>query len=162
MSVQSKMSVESKMSVLSKIFDYFTEIKNDPDKKKRISNMAEEFSNPRSKILPIIKLRMNSSDNIEYDKVKDDVKKLYDQYKRNHLSNSGQFIDKLLKIIEEEKMNDTYMEDVDEEVVADVDEKKQISKTNKINVDKKRKKEISKTNKIIISPNNCNNIIIIN
>ena len=154
------MSVESKMSVLSKISDYFTEIKNDPDKKKRISNMAEEFSNPRSQILRRIKIRMNSSNNIDYDDVNEDIKKLYDQYKR--ISNSRQFIDKLLKIIEEEKMNDTYMEDVDEEVVADVDEKKQISKTNKINVDKKRKKEISKTNKIIISPNNCNNLTIIN
>ena len=150
------------MYVLSKISDYFTEIKNDPDKKKRISNMAEEFSNPRSQILPRIKIRMNSSNNIDYDDAIEDVKKLYDQY--NRISNSRQFIDKLLKIIEEEKMNDTYMEDVDvdEEVVTGADEKKQISKTNKINVDKKRKKEISKTNKIIISPNNCNNIIIIN
>jgi hypothetical protein len=132
------------MSVLSKISDYFTEIKNDPDKKKRISNMAEEFSNHRSQILPRIKIRMNSSHNIDYDDVKEDVKKLYDQYKR--ISNSRQFIDKLLKIIEEEKMNDTYMEDVveDTEVVI------------------KRKKEISKTNNIIILHNNHSNLTIIN
>jgi hypothetical protein len=145
---------------LPEIFDYLTKIENNLIKKKRISNIAKKFSNPRSQILPRIKIRMNSSDNIDSDDVKEDFKKLYDQYKRNHLSNSGQFIDKLLKIIDEEKMNDTYMDDVD--VVTGANEKKQISKTNKINVDKKRKKEISKTNKIIISPNNCNNIIIIN
>ena len=90
-----------------------------------------------------ILLKFTSDSNINID---EDVKKIYLQYKRNHLSNSGQFITKLLKIMYDERMNDTYMEDVveDTEVVI------------------KRKKQISKTNNIIILHNNHSNLTIIN
>jgi len=108
-----------------------------------IINLIKKHSNNRRKILNNIlsKITSHSDKNID-----EDVKKIYLQYKRNHLSNYGQLIDKLLKIIEEEKMNDTYMEDVveDTEVVI------------------KRKKEISKTNNIIILHNNHSNLTIIN
>ena len=129
------------MSDLHKIINYL----NSNTFKINIISFIEKHCNNRSQILKRILLKFKFSSDINID---EDIKKIYLQYKRNHLSNSGQFITKLLKIIYDEKMNDTYMEDVEET----------LNKTTIV----KRKKQISKTNKIIISPNNCNNIIIIN
>ena len=85
-------------------------------------------------------LKFTSSSDINID---EDIKKIYRQ-----CSNYGKFIAEILRIINDEKMNDTYMEDIDVDVVVDVGIK--------------RKKQISKTNKIIISHNNCRNLTIIN
>jgi hypothetical protein len=125
------------MSELHKIINYL----NSNTIKTDIIPIIQKYCNNRRHILKRILLKFTSSGDINID---EDVKKIYLQYKRNHLSNYGQFITKLLKIIDDEKMNDTYMEDVD------------------VDVDIKRKKQISKTNKIIISHNNCSNLTIIN
>ena len=131
------------MSDLHKIINYL----NSNTNKTNIIPIIQKHCNNRRHILKRILLKFTSSSDIN---IKEDVKKIYLQYKRNHLSNYGQFITKLLKIIDDEQMNDTYMEDIDVDVDVDVD------------VDIKIKKQISKTNKIIISHNNCSNLTIIN
>jgi hypothetical protein len=127
------------MSDQHKIINYL----NSNTFKINIISFINKHCNNRSRILKRILLKFTSDSNINID---EDVKKIYIQYKRNHLSNSGQFITKLLKIMYDERMNDTYMEDVveDTEVVI------------------KRKKKISKTNNIIILHNNHSNLTIIN
>ena len=125
---------------LHKIKNY---LNNTNTNKTNIIPIIQKHCNNRRHILKRILLKFTSSSDIN---IKEDVKKIYLQYKRNHLSNYGQFITKLLKIIDDEQMNDTYMEDID----VDVD------------VDIKIKKQISKTNKIIITHDNCSNLTIIN
>jgi hypothetical protein len=127
------------MSDQHKIINYL----NSNTFKINIISFINKHCNNRSRILKRILLKFTSDSNINID---EDVKKIYLQYKRNHLSNSGQFITKLLKIMYDERMNDTYMEDVveDTEVVI------------------KKTKQISKTNNIIILHNNHSNLTIIN
>ena len=125
---------------LHKIKNY---LNNTNTNKTNIIPIIQKHCNNRRHILKRILLKFTSSSDIN---IEEDIKKIYLQYKRNHLSNYGQFITKLLKIIDDEQMNDTYMEDID----VDVD------------VDIKRKKQISKTNKIIITHDNCSNLTIIN
>ncbi len=127
------------MSDQHKIINYL----NSNTFKINIISFINKHCNNRSRILKRILLKFTSDSNINID---EDVKKIYIQYKRNHLSNSGQFITKLLKIMYDERMNDTYMEDVveDTEVVI------------------KKTKQISKTNNIIILHNNHSNLTIIN
>ena len=108
---------------LHKIKNYL----NSNTKKTDIIPIIKKYCNNRRHILKRILLKFTSSSDINID---EDIKKIYLQYKRNHRSNYGQFITKLLKIIDDEQMNDTYMEDIDVDVDVDVDVDIKIKKTN--------------------------------
>lgn len=122
-------------------------------KKTDIMPIKKKFSNKRTHIINRMYLKITLGMDIS-----EDVKKMYRQYKSNPLSNYGKFIAEILRIIKDEQMNDTYMEDVDVDVDKVVD--KVVDKD--VVVDIKRKKQTSKPNRIIISNNNCRNLTIIN
>ncbi len=105
------------MSELEKINNFLLNKYNNNENKINIINFFQSFSinHNRCRILQNL-LENYKKDNInnkEYYKnnILGDIKKIYTQYKRDNLSSYGQFITKLLEIINDEINGDSYMKE---------------------------------------------------